>query len=286
MTMKKYIILILLLSTSVLVLSQDKNRRWVYPPYGRSLGTSSVIDTSFVEIYYAFNADNLKEQDTYKDYQCLEVGRFYVKYYSIFMIEAEKKQQEWIKEHPKAQSIPNFFPKTKDDNWSEYQYSDYYIYHGTLTEFCAMPSGLSKDNCFHKEPYPKQIWQIMPETKQICNIPCQKAVCHFSGRNYVAWFARSIPLKYGPFKFGGLPGLILKVEDSKHLYSFECVKIEKKKKEIILHEYKGYRERKRTDILKLQRLANEDWFKISGFINAKTGEVMSKFVPYNPLELE
>ena len=80
--------------------------------------------------------------------------------------------------------------------------------------------------------------------------------------------------------------MILKVEDTGHLYSFECVKIERKKVKIVMHEYPGYREKKRSDILKLQRLANEDWFKLVGFINPKTGEVMSKYVPYNPLELK
>lgn len=54
-------------------------------------------------------------------------------------------------------------------------------------------------------------------------------MCYFRGRSYVAWFTMDIPIENGPWKFAGLPGLILKVYDDKKLYDFECVKIEKNK---------------------------------------------------------
>ena len=286
MKTKGYILICSLLSASVLALSQDNGRRWVYSPASRDMGRAFVVDTSFVEVYYAMNADDIKNRETYLDYQYLEIGKRYVKYSSEFMREAEEKQRVWVQEHPGAKSVPNVSPKSKLGIWSEYQYSEYFTHQGVLTEYSTMPMGLEKENAFHKETYPNQQWTVLSDTATVCNVRCQKALCQFSGREFVAWFANSIPLKYGPWKFGGLPGLILKVEDTGHLYSFECVKIERKKVKIVMHEYPGYREKKRSDILKLQRLANEDWFKLVGFINPKTGEVMSKYVPYNPLELK
>jgi GLPGLI family protein len=57
----------------------------------------------------------------------------------------------------------------------------------------------------------KITWTIVPELKSILNYQCQKAICHFRGRDYVAYFASEIPISNGPFKFDGLPGLILEV---------------------------------------------------------------------------
>lgn len=55
---------------------------------------------------------------------------------------------------------------------------------------------------------------------------CVKATAKFRGRTYEAWFASDIPIFNGPWKFGGLPGLILSLTDSKNEYHFECIGIE------------------------------------------------------------
>lgn len=60
------------------------------------------------------------------------------------------------------------------------------------------------------EDYPI-IWEIKNEKKKILNHLCQKATGSFRGRNYVAYFTSEIPIENGPFKFDGLPGLILEV---------------------------------------------------------------------------
>lgn len=57
---------------------------------------------------------------------------------------------------------------------------------------------------------------------------CRKATGYFRGRNYIAWFCSDIPIPYGPWKLGGLPGLIIKAYDSKGEISFECLGYEKK----------------------------------------------------------
>jgi GLPGLI family protein len=69
-------------------------------------------------------------------------------------------------------------------------------------------------------PYTKKIvkdlyynveWEIKDEVKKILNYKCQKATCNYRGRNYVVFFTSEIPIQNGPFKFDGLPGLILEV---------------------------------------------------------------------------
>ena len=72
-----------------------------------------------------------------------------------------------------------------------------------------------------------QQWQFMEEEEtEILGYLCQKAVCRFQGRNYTAWFTLDIPINDGPYKFYGLPGLILKIEDSEKLFQFTAIGLE------------------------------------------------------------
>lgn len=50
---------------------------------------------------------------------------------------------------------------------------------------------------------------------------CTKAITTFRGREYVAWFTDDIPIQNGPWKFCGLPGLIVKVNDTQNNYTYE-----------------------------------------------------------------
>lgn len=67
-------------------------------------------------------------------------------------------------------------------------------------------------------------WKLIDETKIINTISCKKAEVTFKGRNWIAWYSPEIPLPYGPYKFSGLPGLIIKITDDKGDWDFELVK--------------------------------------------------------------
>lgn len=69
-------------------------------------------------------------------------------------------------------------------------------------------------------PTPHMEWQLVPGDTLIQNRPCKKATCTFSGRNYVAWYTETIPLPYGPYLFGGLPGLIMEIQDTRRNWIF------------------------------------------------------------------
>lgn len=75
----------------------------------------------------------------------------------------------------------------------------------------------------YKEPVIKN-WKLVDETKVINTINCKKAEVTFKGRNWIAWYSPEIPLPYGPYKFSGLPGLIIKITDDKGEFDFELVK--------------------------------------------------------------
>lgn len=57
-------------------------------------------------------------------------------------------------------------------------------------------------------------WYITSEEKMIDSFKCVKATTHWRGRHYIAWFAKDIPIPNGPWKFGGLPGLIIEIFDT------------------------------------------------------------------------
>jgi GLPGLI family protein len=82
-------------------------------------------------------------------------------------------------------------------------------------------------------------WNILNETQEILSHPCKKATCRFRGRDYIAWYAIDIPISRGPYKFAGLPGLIMKISDTENLYSFECVGIEKANKPMYKDKKEG-----------------------------------------------
>ncbi|MBL1220724.1 GLPGLI family protein [Chryseobacterium sp. L7] len=73
----------------------------------------------------------------------------------------------------------------------------------------------------------KQKWKILPDKAKIGELAAQKAVCEFAGRKWTAWFTTDLLIQDGPYKFYGLPGLIVKLEDSSQTHSFELKGIKK-----------------------------------------------------------
>lgn len=70
------------------------------------------------------------------------------------------------------------------------------------------------DNYVYEEALPQQEWQLTEGDSTILGYACKRAETSFRGRKYVAWYAPELELPYGPWKFGGLPGLIFDVVDS------------------------------------------------------------------------
>lgn len=71
-----------------------------------------------------------------------------------------------------------------------------------------------------------QIWTLTNEKKQLDNLTLQKATTTWGARNWIAWFAKDIPFQEGPYKFHGLPGMIVEVSDDQNNYKFSRAKSE------------------------------------------------------------
>lgn len=67
-------------------------------------------------------------------------------------------------------------------------------------------------------------WKLENETQNYLGFKTQKATTNFGGRQWIAWFTKEIPFGEGPYKFRGLPGLILQIKDSEENFIFNLVK--------------------------------------------------------------
>ncbi len=70
-------------------------------------------------------------------------------------------------------------------------------------------------------------WSINPNAPKefFLDFKCTKAVGDFRGRKYEVWFTTEIPIKFGPWKLHGLPGLVLKVVDKTQQIFIDAKKI-------------------------------------------------------------
>lgn len=143
----------------------------------------------------------------------------------------------------------------------------------------------------YEEGIPNIQWEISNEIQEFMGYNVRKATGKFSGRDYVAWYAEEIPISDGPYKFSGLPGLILKIMDTKNNFNFEAQEILKSKQKVFSHKthtkvipvakskYNELKERSIKDFLSFVQSASEVKIKA-------VNPVKRKEKPYNPIELE
>lgn len=77
----------------------------------------------------------------------------------------------------------------------------------------------------YAEPLDQLAWAISPATAAIAGYTCQRATTTYAGRHWEAWFTREVPVPEGPYKFYGLPGLIVKLADAGANYTYELARL-------------------------------------------------------------
>jgi len=137
----------------------------------------------------------------------------------------------------------------------------------------------------YEEKLLPQNWEIREDTMTIAGYACQKAVCDYRGRSYEAWFASEIPISEGPWKFYGLPGLIIRLNDTQRHYEFELVEFKSTNKTIdtnVLTTNKIDRLGKTEKLTKIDRkkLLSVQWGKQGGVI--KKAEMEKVGISYTP----
>ncbi len=143
----------------------------------------------------------------------------------------------------------------------------------------------------YEEAVPKLDWQITSEEKEIGGYKSQKATVSYRGRVWTAWFTEELPMPYGPYIFGGLPGLILELRDQKGEYAFTFSGIEKATAEdtpLMLSHHKLLRVLPRVQVRTMvKNFMSAPMAAMGNRIKMKDGSPLpKKSFPYNPIELE
>ena len=125
----------------------------------------------------------------------------------------------------------------------------------------------SDEPVYYTEPYSEMIWEIGDSTKTVLGYECIQADTDYHGRHWTAWFTPDIPIQDGPWKFHGLPGLILDVRTGEGQYGYVADGIEKSEKTINgVYGSDQYEKRKRKAILRTMRAMRDNPM---GHLNAK-----------------
>ena len=72
------------------------------------------------------------------------------------------------------------------------------------------------DKMWYEEGLPQLSWETTGRDTTVCGYACL----------WTVWFAPEIPVSYGPYVLGGLPGLIMDAEDADGLFHFTAVGLE------------------------------------------------------------
>ena len=188
------------------------------------------MDTAYLKCQYQFlyshDTTQTKQED---DLLILLIGKKISKCYSYYTFQSDSLSlapngdEVWSRLFKKAMreahgGTPTGFPHRRA-SW--FIYKNYPEGEMTVADAISLERYVYRDsmNCMH--------WQIKEDAKEILGYSCQKAECDFRGRHYTAWFTPDIPVSDGPWKFSGLPGLIMEVSDRGNQYHFTITGIEK-----------------------------------------------------------
>jgi GLPGLI family protein len=203
--MKKLFILMIMFFVSGKLLSQTE--RYIYQ-------TEVNPDT--------INLVNMKVENTFldiKNNQSLFISESKLLRDSLTAI----LRQQGITEIKKSKKDKSEFPKLPNGKSIQPTFFDYFITKNMEDKSVNFVESIGSKQVYYQEDR-KMNWNISTQVSDFNNYKVQKATMTFGGRTWTAWFAPEIKISDGPYKFLGLPGLILKLEDDKGDYRFTFIK--------------------------------------------------------------
>ncbi|MDR0661656.1 MAG: GLPGLI family protein [Prevotellaceae bacterium] len=200
-----------------------------------------IDDCSAIFMYnYQFYEEH-KNPESLKQYEmALMVGKNHSKFCSSTTLYTDSLIMVYSKESS-GSVFDKVYPMVK--NLPSHVFCSYSIYknypNAKVSSFIGRDLGVS--SYYSVEEEVGFDWNIDNNSKKtILGLSCIKATCHFAGRDYEAWFTTEIPIIDGPYKFNGLPGLIVRVADSDNEHVFELQEIRNVKEKPIYFVKRSY----------------------------------------------
>ena len=178
------------------------------------IGTLAIAQNKRFIYEYKFISDSTNAEDVKTEMMFLDTTKDGSKYYSYTVFNADSAMKVNLEKQLAATGSINI---TSDMRKGEVRYSvtkTYPDYKINLHRRLGMDKyKISEDR--------KINWKISSEKEKIGEWNAQKAEADFAGRHWIAWFSTEIPIQDGPYKFQGLPGLIVKIEDKNGSHKLE-----------------------------------------------------------------
>ena len=229
------------------------------------------LDTAYLRCQYAhtYMKDTL-DQTTRSDLFILQIGENISKCYSYYTFQSDSLSRTPDGDKVWKEIFNNslkYLGKGQDRQiWHDsfpHKRSGTYVYKNYPKGKMTITDGLGGDHVIYEDTLNAQNWSITDSTKTVLGYACQQATSDFRGRKWAAWFTTDVPVSDGPWKFGGLPGLIMEVYDTRKHYTFTIIGLEKVTKEPIVFtepssKKNKYKEISRIDFLKayMHQLSN------------------------------
>lgn len=226
-----------------------------------------------------------------RDLMVLDIGKNYCRYYSELRQQGVKQVAEDIKGKNNSPGVINL-GEVSILNYTHYDKETEIVINYYSQKRIKIFDAFGRKPAFYNDTLLAPVWDIKEDTVTILNQLCQKAFCSFKGRNYIAWFASSIPIPLGPWQFNGLPGLILKIHDDKNQFLWEAVELTAKPNEEPVYSEpedvagttkSKMRERKKLFLTEPLAFDQLEWGVTMTFDNKAVQAKKPK--PYNPIDL-
>ena len=163
-----------------------------------------------------------------------------------------------------------------------------YIYKNYPEGRMTVTDGLILQDYRYVDSLHAQTWTMGDSTREVLGYMCQQATTDFRGRRWTAWFATDIPVSDGPWKLGGLPGLILEAYDEGQQHVFTAVGLERVKDEpIIFNRSFGDNQKfEQTNRLEFLRSKKKSLMDLNGYIQMDTGIDLSQGKPQKVMQYD
>lgn len=166
---------------------------------------------------YKFISDSTDKSAVTSEVMLLDIDKNGSNYYSQqkFVVDSTAKAdlEKQLKSSPNNISIHRKDKPGMVSYKVTKQYPDFKTY---------LFTGISSDS-YKIEEDQKPEWKILPDKQKVGEYNAQKATTNFGGREWTAWFSTDLPFQDGPYKFYGLPGLIVKIEDKSGSHSITLI---------------------------------------------------------------